>query len=184
MINLLPIDKKKDILSARTNTLLARYVLLLAGVAVFIVAGLVVAYLSLIAQGQQADTTKRSNEAEVAQFSSVQQQATAFRAQLGQAKQLFDQEIRYSEALVRISQSLPQGSALESLILNPQSFTQPSTLTILIQGESAANALKQSFSSSEYFTNVSFGALRVNGPDSPFPYTIDLLVTMNRSIAQ
>lgn len=184
MINLLPAPQKRQLTAARSNTLLARYVILLFVALLFLVGSIGFTFYFLTSAGNQADTQKAENEAQAASFSTVQAEATTLRSQISAAQQLFSTETRYSLALLRISELLPAETALETLELNEQSFGQPVVLNVLISGEAAANSLRQSFQSSSHFSSVDFGALVVNEDNARYPYTIELHVTMQRDIAQ
>lgn len=184
MINLLPPEQKKEIRAARVNHVLIRYIALLVGALVFLGGSLGVTYIFLDTSARNAEAVKAENEARTTGYAQTQAQAAALRNDLSQAKQLFDEELRYSQALLRISQHLPAGTALESLELTPETFSQATSLSVLITGESAAKALRDSFSGSQYFTNVSLGRLTINNDNATYPYTVELNLTMDRSIAQ
>lgn len=184
MINLLPVNQKQQLLAARGNTLIARYVVLLFIVLLFLLGSIGFTFYFLTSSGNQADAQKAENEAQASGYTTVQSEATALRSEIAAAQQLFSSEVRYSLALLRISELLPAETALEELELTEQSFGQPLVLTVLISGESAANSLRQSFQSSPHFSSVEFGSLIINEGNAQYPYTIELHATMNRSIAQ
>lgn len=184
MINLLPPKAKKEIKAARSNRLMLRYVLLMVGAVVFLVGALFVTHWFLDGASEHARETQAENEQRAAGYTEVQAEAEQFRSQLSQTRSLLDEELRYSLALVRISNLLPSGTALEQLELTPTSFSEPTTFNVLITGESAAYQLRSSFNESEYLSDVSLGELRVNQEDSTYPYTLDITATISREIAQ
>lgn len=184
MINLLPTSEQKEIRAARSNTLLLRYTILTAGVLVFLLGALGVTYFSLTQAAKQADATKESNEQRAIGYAETQSQANQLRSDLTSAKTLFDGEIRYSKVITRLSNLLPEGSAVDNIQLDEQSFSQPVTMSVQVRDQSAAESLRNNFTNSPYFTNVLLGAISTNGADSSYPYTVQLLFTYDRSIGQ
>lgn len=184
MINLLPSPLQKEIRAAYSNTLLLRYVFLLLASLGFLLAALGLAYFTLIQAGNHADKVKTENEQQAVGYQETEERATKFRAQLASAKTLFEGENLYSKTLVRLSALFPDGTAVGSLDLGNDSFSQPATLMVQVRDRAAAEALQQSFTSSPYVTNVSLGNISTNTESSAYPYTIELHFTLNRSIAQ
>ena len=183
MINLLPPKLQKEIRAARSNTLLLRYVILLVAALGFLLIALVATYLSLSTTATQADATKKENEQKATGFTETQAAASKLRGDLATAKTLFEGETRYSLALVRLSNLLPEGAALDSLQLSPSSFTESMALTVRIRNQQTAEALQNNFMSSPYVSNVSLGRITTTGSPN-FPYSAEISFTLNRSIGQ
>lgn len=183
MINLLPPKLQKEIRAARSNTLLLRYVILLIGSLVFLLVALLATYMSLSTTASQADATKEENERKAIGFTETQAAASQLRSNLAAAKTLFESETRYSLALVRLSNLLPDGSALDSLQLSPSSFTESMALTVRIRDQQTAEALQSNFTSSPYVSNVSLGRITTTN-SATFPYSAEISFTLNRSIGQ
>ncbi len=184
MINLLPPQAKKEIRAARSNTLLIRYAVLLCIAGVFLVGALAFAQFYMMNQGAIADELKRDNEQQASGFAPAQAAATSLRNDLRKAKQLLDNDIRYSQFLLRVSALLPNGTALDQLELSPDSITQPVTLKVLLRNEEAARQLLTSFASSPYITSSTIKGFTTNAPGATYPYAAELTVTFDRSIAQ
>lgn len=184
MINLLPPERKKQLRAARSNRQILRYIVLTVAAIVFLIGAMALTYFFLVMSAGQADERKAANEAQASEYASVQQEASQLRTGLSSAKQIFSEEYRYSLALARIGNTLPSGTALQSLDLSAESFQGTATFTVLISGEAAATSLRTSFTDSQYFSNVSFGNLAINDGNSSYPYSIEMSVQMNRSIAQ
>ena len=103
MINLLPPEEKRQLRAARSNTLLIRYNILLLGVVAFMGISIAVTYVFLSASQQTAKQTIAENDAKVKQFNPIKEQAELFRQHLTTAKQILDNEITYSKAVVAIA---------------------------------------------------------------------------------
>ncbi len=183
MINLLPPDQQKEIRAARNNTLLLRYVILLFSALGFLLVALAITYFSLSQAGSQADETRMRNEERASGYASAQSTASQLRNDLSSAKSLFDDEIRFSLVVVRLSSLLPEGSAIDSLQIDSDSFLQPTTLSVQIDSRAAAEALQNNFASSPYVSNVSLGNISTNSGSS-YPYTVQLQFTFTRSAGQ
>lgn len=186
MINLLPAERKRQILAARSNVLLTRYTLaMLAVVAILAVAIFVVNFLLTINK-HDAEQTVTDNQAKVTNFAAVQSAASQFRTSLAKAKTLLDSEIDYAKVITETANLLPAGTALDELNLTAASFNTPITLSVKVKGEDQALALRNSFQSSLLYSNVSYGKLSTNTGDdaATYPYKIDLNVTLNKVSAQ
>lgn len=185
MINLLPPPERKEIKAAYSNSLLLRYTALTGASLVFIIISLVATYVVLTQASNLADSTTKNNEQKVASFSNVQAQANSLRSDLTNAKQLFDNEIRYSKVLTNFAASLPSGAALSSITLDQNtSFTNPSTINIQIRNQTAAIALENSLQNSPFFKGVSLGSVNTNPQDNSLPYVVDVTFTLDRSIGR
>lgn len=182
MINLLPDEQQKDIRAARTNTLLLRYLILLVGAMIFLLGAFGVTYLSLTSSARQADEVRAENEQAATGYQETQADATQLRNNLSSAKSLFDNELRYSKMLLRLSALLPKGSSLDSFSVNTDSFSQPTTLSVSVIGEQQARQLEENFKNSPYITGATMTGISVNTERQG--YTVTLSFTFNRSIAQ
>jgi hypothetical protein len=185
MINLLPQENQKEIRAAYVNTLLIRYLILLVCALIFLVGAIGFSYFYLGQAGARADETKIANEQKAAGFTDTQGVATTLRSQLSAARSLFDGEIRYSKALINFSLLFPEGTSINGITFNESSFGQSTTLPVQVRGEAEARALQASFESSPFVSGVSMGSVSTNaGAASIYPYTVELIFTLNRSIAQ
>lgn len=182
MINLLPQGQQKEIRAARTNTLLLRYLILLIGALAFLVVALGITYFSLNASARQADAVKAKNEQAAVGYSETQIAANTLRSDLSTAKSLFDNEIRYSKVLLRLSSLLPEGTSIQDFSVDKTTFSQPMTLPVYVGSEQQARQLQTNFTASPYLTGVSMGRVSTNGDGSG--YIIEMNFTFNRSIAE
>ena len=184
MINLLPQTEQKEIRAGLGNTLLVRYVLLMICALAFLLVALAITYFSLNQVAKQADETKQANELKAVGFIETQAAATSLRNDLSSAQTLFDNEIRYSKVLTRLTGLLPTGTAISEFSIDDTSFSQPITLSVKVKNQTAAEQLQANFTSSPYITNASLGTISTNQEQGSYPYTAELLFTFNRSIGQ
>lgn len=187
MINLLPRDQQRQLRAARTNVLLFRYGIGLAFATVALGASVLTGFVLLSTEMKNAENTIASNQARVGNFSSVQIQADDYRKNLAEAKTLLDGEIQYSKIYLELARVMPEGTALESLNLDPAKIGTPLTLPVKIKGEAQATSLLTAFRGSSLFNNsASYGSLTANsGADSGvYPYIITINVTINKGAIQ
>lgn len=183
MINLLPQVQQKEIRAGYSNTLLLRYIILLICALAFLGISIGITYISLNQAAQQADTTKRENEEKATNYLETQAAVAKLQSDLASAKSLFDNEVSYSKVITRLSSLFPSGTAVDSLQFDSGSFSQPMTLSVQVRDQAAAEALQQNFSSSPYVSGASLGKISTNN-SSRYPYTVELLFTLNKAIGQ
>lgn len=179
MINLLPPEEKRQLRAARTNTLLARYNIVLLGAVVFLALATTIVYFYLATTKASADQTVRENTTQTAQYANVLTEAQQFRTNLSIAKQILDREIPYTTVILSIAQVIPSGIILDSLALDSEQFGSETQLSAYARDYDRALALKDALQDSPYFSNVHFQT--VDTTDEP---GYSLLVTINVTISQ
>ena len=183
MINLLPYDQKKHLAAARTNTVLLRYNVILVAAALFLVGAFGVAYAFLASAEGRAQATMEENSQKEQNYSKTKTAATEFQTKLGKAKTVFDSEISYSRALVRFGELFPSGTAVSEMKLSEESFSKPLEMTVLLNGESAANRLTESLEKSPYVSNFQKKSVSYNDTGS-YRYSWDISFTLSKEIAK
>lgn len=179
MINLLSPATKHEIAAARSNTLLARYNLLLVLAAVFMLIAIGVVYIFFQLAKTQAQTSITQNNSKAASFASTKQQADAFRSNLSSAKQILSATTNYPQMLIDISHVLPAGVVLNSLVLDSTTFGKPTTLNANATSYATALLLKNSLQASPLFSNVSLESVSNTG-NGKYPVSVTLNVVINK----
>lgn len=187
MINLLPIDDKREILAGRTNRILLRYMVSLLVILGVIMIVFVFAYILLFAQKANSEQRIATNEAKVAERADDVAAIDEFTQNLATIKQILAKRAEYSAAVVRIAQATPGGVIIDTVALSPASLTEPQTLSFRAKSESRALALKDSFNaSSDYFTDAHFTSVARGeggeGIEAAYPYTVELTVTFKKEL--
>jgi len=184
MINLLPEETKLEIRAARLNVILLRYIIIL---------GLAVAFLVVVTFGSHfvlgtveasAQTVINSNQTKASSFGSTQSEANALTANLQNAKSLLDANVDYTKILTSIAALVPNGVVLDKLAISPSTFGTPTSIQAYAKTTQAAIALKNAFSSSPLFTNVSFQTLSSTTGITGYPVNAQLAVTFNKGALQ
>lgn len=183
MINLLPPEEKRQLRAARTNTLLARYNIILLGAVAFLGLAVGITYLYLTTTKAGADQVIRENATQTTQFANVLSEAQQFRSNLSIAKQILDREIAYTKVILAIAQVMPSGVVLESLALDSATFGTETTLNASARDYERALAFKDALQNSSFFTNAHFQSVDTTGTGD-YPVSISLNVTIAKEITQ
>lgn len=182
MINLLPINDKKEIRAARVNVVLLRYNVILLITVLFLVGALAYSYYYLINAQQFATSAINSNAQKESSFTKIKTEADGFRSELASAKSILDGQMSYAKAALNIAKLLPEGTAINELKLNEQSFSTPLTLSVNIADEQAASHLIKNFKESPFFTGVTKNKISVGS--GAYPYIMEISVTMSKEAAK
>ena len=163
MINLIPPKKRKELHAMRQNTLLLRYV-----IATLIVLGLVLVINigTFIVMKTTENSARRSaddNNARVADYANVRQQAEEYTKNLALAKQMFDRNVPYADVVIGLAKTLPEGVLLESITLSPAITSSPTTLNERAKSYQAAINLKNQLNRSNIAKDVSIASINTDG---------------------
>jgi Tfp pilus assembly protein PilN len=184
MINLLPLEEKRQIQAARTNVLLFRYALLTA--CVMVATGLMVGAGFVIMNTSKAEAEKKIalNASKASSYKSVQAEAETFRANLSTAKTILDKEVNYTKVILAIAQTLPADVTLDNLDLDANTFGTPFVLSAKAKSYDGGLALKSALEKSDVFSNVSLQGMTIAASDTGYPVSVQLNVTINKDVAK
>jgi Tfp pilus assembly protein PilN len=185
MINLLPLEEKRQLRAARGNTLLIRYNIFLLGAVAFLGLAVGFTYVYLNTAKANAESTIRENSAKVSNYASIEAQAQQFRDNLSVAKTILGNEVVYTKVITEIAKLLPPGVVLEALNLDAKTFGTETTLVAKAKDYPSALALKDSFQKSPFFTNVHFLSISSDASSTPgYPFSVSLNVTIKKDAAK
>jgi hypothetical protein len=182
MINLLPTQEKREIRAARINVLLVRYNLIILLAIAFLFGAMGYSYYYLTNAQQSATEAINENAQKEGTYATVKTEADSFRAELSNAKSILDGQTSYAKAALNIARLLPEGTALNDLKLNEQSFGTPLILTVNVANEQAASQLIKNFKESPFFTGVTKNKISVGS--GSYPYIMEISVTMSKEAAK
>ena len=156
MINLLPPQLKKQFVAGRVNTLLVRYLWMTVGFfgLLAIISGLT--YVMLETTKKNAQQQIDDNNARVVDYNDIQARTQALQSNLSAAKAILEKQTHYSEALLKIAKSLPDGIVLGKISLDSSTYGTPVTIHFLAKDEETAIALKKQLQESTIFSDVHF----------------------------
>lgn len=157
----MPMNDRKQLAAARTNTLLLRYTVLLGVFIVVLVIEIIGVYIVMNIGKSQNEATITDNESKAVGFAKTQQQATMFESNLATAKYILDKQVPYTDIILALSHSLPAGASINTFTINPTSFGTPTTLSVTTSSYEAAINVKASLQAGEMngkklFSDVSF----------------------------
>ncbi|MGE5299074.1 MAG: hypothetical protein ACM3KF_03470 [Acidobacteriota bacterium] len=183
MINLLPPDDKKQLIASRTNSLLLRYTILL-GVIVAVLAVEIAGMSFIVDLGKsQNETVIQDNEAKTAGYAPTRQKAEAFRSNLATAKYILDKQVPYTNLIFSLARSLPSGTVIDTLAIDPATFGTPTTLIVKTTSYQKAIDVKTSLQNAKIndttplFMSVSFQSVAVSESAGNYPYTATYNIT-------
>lgn len=183
MINLLPPDIKSQTSAARANRLLLRYNALLLGSIGFLLAAILLVYIYLASAKSIAEQSIAENIARAGDYQSVESEATAFKQNLQNAKQILDNDATYTKVVLEIASVLPPGVVLDTLSLDSASFGTPTTLAANVRDYATVLALKNSLQTSTIFSDVSIQTISNNGSGA-YPLNASFSVTIQKDAAK
>lgn len=164
MINLLPDAKKASLRSARANTILGRYIIVLIGALLFIGGVIFVSYNSLELSEKSAlsqlgsGTSQAADATRDAKISATIQSTTSA-----------------SQVLNTVSSALPSGIVMKSIAVQPQQSTEPIVMTLYGKVGTQASELSQQLETTGVFSDVKITSTQNNSKERPgYPVKIDL----------
>lgn len=182
MINLLADARKTNIVAARANTIITRYIAIILLAFAFMFGALYVSHSLLQDTMQSATALIDANDNKAAVYNDTEQQVQALSGQLSEAKGILNQEIRYSQVLVKIGQLMPEGTVLADLSLSTSAFSGGATqLKAYARSATEASALQTQLQSSPLFSQVSLQGTDSSGGIAGYPVVVNLTVGLNRT---
>lgn len=154
MINLLPIDNKKQLRASLHNTMLRGYVGLLF-VFILIYAGVFgFVYITI----KQSQDIYRQNEAannqRVIAYVGMRQEAGELSSNINQAKLVLDQRVDYSKVLFEIAKTLPDGVSINAVRLESKLFEGEKPLEVNLANANQSADIKKLLENSGLFKSV------------------------------
>lgn len=162
MINLLPPEEKRQLAAARSNTLLLRYSVLTFSIVCLLVLEVIGMNFVVDASSVQNNATIAENEKKTAGYSEEKKEADQFASDLKIARTILGKQISYTDLIFTVANSLPQGSILESLSIDPASFGTSTSLAVRTDTATKAIEVKTALQNVKInekvplFTSVSF----------------------------
>jgi len=182
MINLLSGERKDELRAARANVILLRYMSIIALAFLFITGALYVSYVVLTATKTSAEGIISNNDIKTDVYSETKQQVDTLSAQLNDAKTLIDQEVLYSQFLVRIGQVTPAGTVVGDITLTTANFVgTPIEMTVYAKSADSASLIQNQFQTSGLFTQVTLKGTETDKGIEDYPVSIGLTVVLSKA---
>lgn len=183
MINLLATDRKDEIKAARVNVILMRYMSILILAFGFIAGALFVSYTVLNSTMTNAENIISTNDIKTDVYSETKEKVDGLSAKLNQTKATLNQEVRYSQVLVKLGQLMPPGTVLGDVKLNTASFNgQAVEIKAYAKSTNETGQLQSAFQSSPLFSQpVTITGTETNQEVDGYPVTISMSVVLNKA---
>lgn len=176
MINLIPKQEKRDLEAARRNTLLLKYSIIVLS-ASLVMAGIMYGYSMLLSNTEaSAKNLIETNSTEAGIYSDTKKEVGILTEKLSSIRTVTSNEVKISKLLVNIANLMPAGTIVNSIEIDSQNISNPSTMKV--SGKSTENivALQTAFRSSTIFKEVNFETIAENDND---PRGYNASVTLN-----
>jgi Tfp pilus assembly protein PilN len=145
-------------------------------------AALYVSHTVLTTTMASANNIIKSNDLKADIYSETKTQVDTLSAKLNETKGLLNQEIRYSQVLVKMGQLMPAGTILGDLTLDKASFNgQAVEIKAYAKSTNEAGLLQINFQSSPLFRQVTLKGTETNQEVDGYPVTISMSITLNRT---
>lgn len=183
MINLLPENAKKEIIAARSNIVLLRYMIILGFGVVFLAFISAGVYVVLTTTKASAESIVTDNSSKNNSYTVIKAQGDSLRASLASAKAVLDKEIAYTKLITGVAAVIPSGVVIEALSIGPSTFTGPVSLQVYAKSTEDALKMKDNLQKSSLFSNPTFVTLSSNasGQASEYPISAVISVTINKA---
>lgn len=182
MINLLSNGRKSRINAARANIIIVRYLSIIILAFVFITGTLFVSHSVLSSTMASADSIIESNDTKADIYSDTKQQVELLGSQLTDARNILDQEIRYSKVLIKLGQLMPEGTVLDQLTLDAIAFSgQPVPIKAYANSAAQASLIQAQFQGSSLFSQVTLQATETTGGLPGYPIVVSMNVIFNKA---
>lgn len=184
MINLLPYETKNQLKAAHTNGVLIKYLLIVGFAGLFLVVTCGASYLILesLRPNASANSIQTNSSADhdqaVAKVASIN---NSFRT----AKTILGSQVPYSDILVDIAKSLPNGTIIDKLDINSNTINSGLSLKIYAKSSDISTQIKESFQKSTLLSNFNIQSVETSQSNpSGYPVTINATVNIKKDSAQ
>ena len=183
MINLLPQSQRNELIAARTNSLLLRYIFVLIALIALLVVEMAVVYIFLNSTKATNELTVADNSRKASTYSATRSQADTFRSNLVVAKNILDKQVPYTAIFRLLSNTMPENTIIDRISIDPSVFGSPTTVSIRAKTYPDAIKFRTNLNSVSVFSNVNFQSISLQQDDkSGYPYTSTFNVTFTKDI--
>lgn len=181
MINLLATDRKAELSAARTNIIILRYIGILLLAFAFIFGVFYTSYSVLERTMVSSTQLIESNDVKAEVYSETQEQVNALSTQLNEARNILNNEVRFSQVLVQIGQAMPEGIIIGDVTLTNEAFTgKPIEIKAYAKSSNEASQLPSQLLSSPIFSSVTLQGTESSGGVSGYPVVVTVTAVLSK----
>lgn len=166
MINLLPPDKHRQLHAAQQNNLLIRYVFASLITLLLVIAIHVGTFVLLKNTEIEGRKASEANQEKVSRYEKTESAATEYAKNLATAKDIFSQQVPYTDAIINLASQLPDGVILDTISLDADIVNKPTSLAARTKSYEGALALKDMFNSSTIAKDTSITSVNTGSQDN------------------
>ncbi len=188
VINLLPPEEKRQLVAARSNSLLLRYSVLMLVVVGFLLLEVVGMNFVVDAGTAENNVIIAENKEKTKEYASSQEQAATFASDLKTAQYILNKQVPYTTIIFTLANNLPAGSIIESLSIDPSTFGNPTILTFKTKTPADAIAVKAALqktviNDAPLFSSVKFESVLTNeAAGTAYPFNATYSVVYSKKV--
>lgn len=168
MINLLPLDNRKQLRASYVNTDLFKYIFLFIGTIIALVVSIAFIYITLLyTKGnieQQLVEVKQRSQATI----QTKQRAEQLQKNINEVDAIFSKQSHYSNFLVEFSKALPKDVAIQNLTLSEQALKAPIIIQISTNNHDQMINTKRTLEKAKFIDSVSISSITHNEKTGKF----------------
>lgn len=153
MINLLPIDNRKQLRASIHNVTLRRFAFFFVGTLIVLTSSIFVIYFSITQTKSDLENQLQQVNQRAMVFAKTKQSADKLRSDLSNAHQIIKQQAQYSKLLIAIAQHLPHNIKISGLSLDDKSLKQQ-LVQILSPNNDLVITTKQNLEKASFISKV------------------------------
>ena len=171
MINLLPPARLLNMKTARSNTVLRRYVELLIISMIIIAAAVAVSYYFLDSRRNDVKSALAADSKSIAILKKAQDEAQGLSGTINVVAKLLSQNIKFSDVLTKIGSVMPQGASLTNVQFEADQLNSPLIVTVDMVNEERGAVLRNNLANSDIFKDAKIRSiLAIEEPEEGYPY--------------
>ncbi len=181
MINLLPIETKKELRAARTNVMLIRYLAFLGFALAFMVLVSGGSYWFLMSAKDANDKLFNNKQNTLTAYEASKKQLDSMLASVSTVKSITYQQVSYSSIISELASVLPNGIILSNLNIDNDDIDKPIAIKARAINDNAVNSLKNNFSNSSMLSAPTVQS-SVDNQNTSYPVAVTINLIINRVV--
>lgn len=151
MINLISTKRLSSIRIAKNNTILSRYIILLASSALALGIIIIGAMYFLGLQHSRASDAKKLDDEQLAELESYHEKAQHLSKSVKTIEEVLSTEVSFSGMLTQIGELMPEGAALTGIQLSTEDLAAPLVVSAHVDNEQRSGVLLSNLNQSDLF---------------------------------
>lgn len=181
MINLISPDHRKNILAAKSNTMLMGYIQILLLALLVIAATIAGSYYFLALQHDSAKKVAEVEQGSVKQLEPYQKKAENLATSMTAIAGVFDNDVSFLQLLQELGRNMPNGSALNGFTVSTDTTGGPLVVTAYINTEAQGVVLLENFRKSKVVTGVTLRTVqKLEEPVGAYNYSATYEIVLNK----